>query len=61
MKKYMVVYVIDGEENAWFSDDSTAAENFKMDVECGASGYAEVYKYEDESEDECGGYEFLYC
>ena len=61
MKKYMVVYVIDGEENAWFSDDREKTEQFRLDVECGVGGYAEVYKYAEESEDECGGYEFLYC
>ena len=60
MKKYMVVYVIDGEENAWFSDDKEKAEQFRMDVSCGMGGYAEVYERMPETEVMYGAYEFSY-
>lgn len=44
MKKYMVVYAMEGEQSAAFLDTYTDAHNFKMDVECGMGGYAEIYK-----------------
>lgn len=45
MKKYMVVYKIDCETNAYFTDDSIKADNFRMDCECGMGGIAQVYKW----------------
>lgn len=44
MKKYMLVYIIDGEHGARFSDSYIEVCNAKMDVECGIGGYAEIYE-----------------
>ena len=60
MKKFMVVTLIDGHQSAVFFDDRDNAAQYKMDAECGMGGYAEVYKYQEETDSECGGYEFLY-
>ena len=43
MKKYMVVYTVEGNQGASFADDYTEARNKKMDIECGLGGYAEIY------------------
>ena len=43
MKKFMVVYVIDGDTSAYFTDDYSKAKNHQMDVECGMGGYSEIY------------------
>ena len=45
MKKYMVVYKIDGESCAYFTDDSIKAEQVRMDCECGLGARAQVYKW----------------
>ena len=47
MKKYMVITVVDGEQGAAFFDDQTAAEQYRMNTECGVAGYAQVYRYID--------------
>lgn len=60
MKKYMVVTVIDEKQGAAFFDDSSAARQYKMDAECGMGGFAQVYEWQDETEEECGAYVFLY-
>lgn len=60
MKKYMVITQYDGKQNAYFFDSYEQASGYKMDAECGIGAYAEVYKYQDETEGECGAYEFLY-
>lgn len=44
MKKYMLVYVIDGEQDARFSNNYLEISNAKMDIECGLGGYAEIYE-----------------
>ena len=44
MKKYMLVYIIEGEQGAKFSNNYLEISNAKMDVECGMGGYAEIYK-----------------
>lgn len=43
MKDYMVVTPYEGETSAHFYDDYASAHNYKMDVECGLGGYAEIY------------------
>ena len=60
MKKYMVVTKIEGSQGACFFDELTKAEQYRMDAECGMGGYAEVYEYKEETEEDCGGYEFIY-
>ena len=62
MKKYMVVYSVEGNASSAFFDDMTAAEQFRMDTECGMGGYAEVYERQTPTEenDYFDGYEFLY-
>ena len=52
MKKYMVVMMFEGEQHVSFFDDAMAADNCRMDCECGMGGYAEVY--ERVTDDECG-------
>lgn len=50
MKKYMIVYTVEGNHGASFKDTYEEARNAKMDVECGLGGYAEIYgreEYED--------------
>lgn len=44
MKKFMVVFRIDGEQGTNFFDDWNSAEAFRMDVECGVGGYVETYQ-----------------
>ena len=44
MKKYMVVYVFEGKQDAAFFDDMNKAESFRMDLSCGLGGFAEVYE-----------------
>ena len=63
MKKYMVVYSIDGEPGAMFTDDSEKAEDFRMNTECGMGGLAEVYIRQEPSEenDYDDSYTLLYC
>lgn len=49
MKKFMLVYTVEGEQEAIFSDDYLKISRSKMDVECGFGGYAEMYeRMEDE-------------
>lgn len=63
MKKYMVVYIIEGEQHAIFSDDMEKVEQFRMDTECGMGGYAEVYVRSEPTEenDYQEAYELFYC
>ena len=58
MKKYMVITVVDGEQGAAFFDDQTAAEQYRMNCECGVGGYAQVYRYIDGKYG--GKYVFMY-
>ena len=44
MKRYMIVYIIDGEQGAHFCDEYTDAYNFSMDVDVAMGGYAEIYE-----------------
>lgn len=60
MKKFMVVCKSEGKQWASFFDHQGEAEEYRMNAECGIGALAEVYEYKDESENECGGYEFLY-
>lgn len=60
MKRYMVVTLTDGMQSAAFFDDRDKMEDFRFAAVCGMGGEAEVYIRQDETEDECGGYEFLY-
>lgn len=62
MKKYMVVFVIDGEQEAMFFDDYHKAESFKMDTECGLGGLAEVYERQEPTEENnyYEGYQLLW-
>ena len=60
MKRYMVVTIVEGKQSAKFFDDRDEMENYRMAAVGGMGGEAEVYLYREESEDECGGYEFLY-
>lgn len=59
MKRFMVIYVIDGKQSAYFTDDYIQAEQFRMDCECGMGGYAEVYKRQTD-EDGVDNYVFVY-
>lgn len=43
MKKFMVVFVADGSQEAVFYDYEHDAAQAKMDIECGLGGYAELY------------------
>ena len=47
MKKYMVICLVDGETTAAFFDEILEADNYRMDVECGLGGCAEVYERTD--------------
>lgn len=60
MKKFMVVYEIDGVQNANFFDQSDEAESFRLEVVCGIGGHAEVYKRQRETAKELAAYEFIY-
>lgn len=62
MKKYMAVYVIDGEQNAKFFDKLSDVDEFKMNAECGMGGLVEVYKRHEPTgkNDYRDGYEFMY-
>lgn len=44
MKKFMVVYTVDGETAASFYDKAAEADKAKQDIECGLGEYAEVYE-----------------
>ena len=44
MKRFMVVYVVDGSQEAIFCDNYLKASRSKMDIECGLGGYAELYE-----------------
>ena len=56
----MVITQLEGTQHAKFFDKMSDAEQYRMDAECGVGAYAEVYEYQEQTEDECGGYEFLY-
>lgn len=56
MKKFMVVYKADGKTCASFFDDLEHAEEFRMNVECGVAGYAEIYRRSPKV-----GYRLVYC
>lgn len=60
MKKFMVVCKSEGKQWAKFFDHMDETEEYRMNAVCGVGALAEVYQYADESETECGGYEFLY-
>lgn len=60
MKKWMIIALVDGHQSAAFFDDRDEMENYRMAAVCGMGGEAEVYLYRQETENECGGYEFLY-
>ena len=44
MKRFMVVFIVDGSQEAIFCDDYLKASRSKMDIECGLGGVAEVYE-----------------
>lgn len=49
MKKYMLVYIVESEQEVIFGNDYFKIRQSKMDVECGLGGYAEIYeRMEDE-------------
>lgn len=76
MKRFMVIYstpdeesifepgtVIKGSTGSAFFDDASAADQFKMDCECGLGGRAQVYQWKEATEEndyEGDFYEFLY-
>lgn len=60
MKKFMVITQLEGNQHAKFFDKKSEAEQYRMDAECGVGAYAEVYEYQEETEEDCGGYAFLY-
>ena len=60
MKKYMIVYTIEGSPGASFKDTYDEARGAKMDIECGLGGYAEIYGREEyEDSDQPSEYIFL--
>lgn len=59
MKKYMIVWKDEeGNQGAHFTDSYTAAEQTRMDMECGMGWYAEIYERTTD-EDGMSTYEFL--
>ena len=60
MKKFMVVTIIEGKQSAAFFDDRDKVRDYFSAAVCGMGGDAEVYEYKEATEEECGGYEFLY-
>lgn len=44
MKRFMVVFVVDGSQEAVFFDSYSEASRARMDIECGLGGYAELYE-----------------
>jgi hypothetical protein len=44
MKKYMVIISGVEGQDAFFTDDYSAASNTRMDAECGLGYYAEIYE-----------------
>ena len=44
MKKYMIVALIDGEMDSYFTDSYDEACGVRLDVECGMGGQAEIYE-----------------
>lgn len=44
MAKYMLVYIVEGEQEAMFGNDYFKIARSKMDIECGLGGYAEIYE-----------------
>lgn len=50
MKKYMIVYTIEGGQGASFADDYNEARQMKQSVECGLGGYAEIYGREEHTD-----------
>ena len=60
MKKFMVVYTVEGNHGASFRDTYDEARNTKMDVECGLGGYAEIYERKSRKDiDQVSEYVFL--
>ncbi len=43
MKKYMVVYLVEGETGASFYDTTIEADDARVNIVCGLGGSAEVY------------------
>lgn len=43
MKKYMVVYLVEGETCASFYDTTIEADDARVNIVCGLGGHAEVY------------------
>ena len=58
MKKYMVVYLIDGNPGATFFDFMYDAEKARQDIDCGLGGFAEVYERVTD-QDGCRQYELV--
>ena len=44
LKKFMVMTYLEGEQSTFFYDSLDAAEQHRMDAECGLGAYAEVYQ-----------------
>ena len=61
MKRYMVVTMDgDGRQEAFFFNSYDDAEDY-VNAASGADGMeTEVYEYKEETEDSCGGYEFVW-
>lgn len=55
MKKYMLIFSLDGNAAAKFSDDMSEIEQWRMDAECGLGCYCEVYERDIDE-----GYKLLY-
>lgn len=55
MKKYMLIFALDGSAAAKFSDDMSEIEQWRMDAECGLGCYCEVYERTD-----VDGYKLLF-
>lgn len=67
MKRYMVVYSVDGEQGAVFRDTLGEADSARMDIAVSLGGMAQVYEWIDNYETVDGedlylgsAYEFMY-
>ena len=59
MPEYMLVFKVDGETSAIFTDDPIKVDQLRMDAECGLGGRVQVYQWKTDPEDG-DRYEFLY-
>lgn len=55
MKKYMLLFTLDGKTGAKFTDDPKEVERLRFDAECGLGCTCEVYR-----RDKNNGYKLLY-